>query len=239
MRNCCLLSFVFIFFPSLIFGVKSETVSVTSTIQLGDSLKVDTLKKGTSLLNFSVDSMARDTTSLVKQEFQPKPRVAGLWSALLPGAGQVYNRQYWKPVLVAAGGITIGYYIKAFSRSKEFYRQVLILHDVDSSATYIETYVDAYPNLDKITNAEGKHIALFSEEQIELEYNNKRQTLQNLYIFGVVLYGLNILDAVVSAHLKNFDVSDDLTLNIQPNVINANNTLDGLGAGVSFKFSLK
>lgn len=205
-----------------------------TTFQNGDS--VPRIK---SLINFSNDSLENDTASLAFQPFQPKPKVAGLWSAFLPGAGQVYNRQYWKPILIAAGGVTIGYYIKGFSRSKEFYRQVLVLHDVDSSAAHIESFVDDYPSLDKITNASGKHIALFSEEQIQAEYDSKRSTLQNLYIFGVVLYGLNVLDAVVSAHLKNFDVSDDLTLNVRPSIMNTSNTLNGLGAGISLKLSLR
>lgn len=186
------------------------------------------------------DSMIfTDTNSLVKQKFQPKPRVAGLLSTFLPGAGQVYNRSYWKPLIIYGGAYFLVDFIVKFSRTKEYYRQVLILHDVDSSSSHIESYTEQYKNIDKVIPYSPALIASLSEAQIQLEYDSYSSNLQNLYIFSVVWYGLNILDAAVDAHLKNFDVSDDLSMKIKPGLLNVNNSFSGIGPSLSLQFSIK
>lgn len=198
-------------------------------------------RKDTNIVSaINMDSMIiADTNSLVKQKFQPKPRVAGLLSTFLPGAGQIYNRSYWKPAIIYGGAYFLIDFIVKFSRTKEYYRQVLILHDIDSSASHIESYSEQYKNIDKIIPYTPALIASLSEAQIKLEYDSYSSQLQNLYIFSVVWYGLNILDAAVDAHLKNFDVSDDLSMKIKPGVLNVNNSFSGIGPSLSLQFSFK
>lgn len=180
-----------------------------------------------------------DTNSVVIKKKSPK--VAGLLSAVVPGAGQIYNGSYWKAPVVYAGAGALYYFINDFSRRKTFYHEILKLLDVDSSAAYIKDYVDAYPSVGKIleSNVNGTVVAAQTENEIKELYNSNSSRLQNTYLISVLWYGLNILDAVVDAHLKNFDVSDDLSLKITPNIWRTTDHYSGVGAGINLTFSLK
>ena len=193
---------------------------------------------GDSTVESSVSNPSEESLVLNRK----KPAVAGLLSAVVPGAGQIYNGSYWKTPIVYAGVGALIYYINDFNRRTNFYHEVLKLIDVDSSKTYIASYVDAYPNVDRIVESgvNGTVVALQSETQIKQFYDSNRTRLQNTYIFSVVWYGLNILAAVVDAHLKNFDVSDDLTLKVSPELWRTGGVgMASLGGGVQLTFSLK
>lgn len=221
----------------------------TTSTEWGDSSAVNAdssaaLKKLFSSKKHKRDTFAvtemKDSSFVVKKEKrQPSPRIAGLWSAVIPGAGQIYNRNWWKPLIVVGGAGYIVYNIIEFNKSKNFFHEVLILKDADSSSAHVIDFIDNYPDLEKYTSLDGTDLDAVSIDRVQTQYDSRRAILQNLYIFGVVWYGLNILDAVVDAHLKNFDVSDDLSMKVKPSLLNMNNSLNGLGPALSLKFTVK
>lgn len=123
------------------------------------------------------------------------PTKAGLYSAVLPGLGQVYNKKYWKvPIVLGAVGTGVGIAIwndNQYKKYREYYIAKL-------NGTPNE-FVDTHPWLDK--NALGN-----------VQDRAKRQRDYAIAISGLI-YILNIVDAVVDAHLYESRRDPDLTLN--------------------------
>lgn len=145
------------------------------------------------------------------------PRRVTLMSAVLPGLGQVYNKHYWKVPVIYAG---IGGFAHMFivnNREFKYYRSNLrAIYDDDSSTNNTSGYSAENVQLQKVT------------------YRKRR----DLAAIGIgVFYLLNVIDANVSAHLKTFDVSDDLSLHIAPH--NELYPKTGGGFGMSTGLSLK
>jgi hypothetical protein len=134
---------------------------------------------------------------LKQKTIYSKARTASVMSALLPGLGQVYNRKYWKvPVIYAGlGGFSYLFYINN-GHYNDYRRNVRAVYDADS------TTVNTMP----MYNGEDL-------QELKLYYRKYRDFSA---IGFAIIYVLNIIDANVDAHLKTFDVSDDLSLNLFP-----------------------
>lgn len=131
------------------------------------------------------------------------PRIAMYRSAILPGWGQVTNRKYWKvPVVYAALGTTT--YI--FFRNVKQYREA---RDAYINAT------DQNPAND-FDIPQPYYSVKDQPERIKSFRNQVRQNVDYSVLFFILFWGLNVVDATVDAHLKTFDVSDDLSLQVRP-----------------------
>ncbi len=175
-----------------------------------DAARPDTVRVGGSALISGGDTVrtlpAADTVRLSdRQTAQIRkiiPKKATVRSAILPGLGQAYNRQYWKIPIIYAGFGTIGYFINYMSGRMKFYRT---------------NWEKAYASTSKTVQLElDGRLRTVTESQLERGYNSFRRYRDLNVLLGVALWGLNIMDANVSAHLKTFDLSDDLTLRVQP-----------------------
>lgn len=156
---------------------------------------------------------------LVAGPFQPNPKKSALYSAILPGAGQFYNREYWKVGLVYAGvGAATYFLIDNTKQYREFRR------------AYVARITDL--------NVQDEYTNLWSPDPIQTRSN--LQTLQDTYkryldltvLLSVVGYTLQVLDALTFAHLKNFDVSRDITLRLAPVAAPGG----GIGVGLVFGY---
>jgi len=135
------------------------------------------------------------------------PRAAAFRSAVLPGWGQVYNKKYWKvPIIYAALGVT-GY---------------IFLDNIKTYKEYKFAYAARYkaerppPAQDSTDYYKLKDIyKLISPESIRAARDRFRQYVDYSALFFIVFWGLNVVDAVVDAHLKSFDISPDLSLQIK------------------------
>lgn len=126
------------------------------------------------------------------------PEKAYKRSLAIPGWGQIYNRSWWKVPIIYAGFGTIGYFIFDFNKQ---YRRI--------RNAYIA-------KLDGETEFDGIDLVATSDANlISVRDFNRRYRDLNI-IFGVLWYGLNVVDAFVEGHLKGFDVSDDLSLHFRP-----------------------
>lgn len=146
------------------------------------------------------------------------PTKAGLYSAVLPGLGQFYNKKYWKiPVVWGAVGVGAGIAIWNQNRYLE-YREYYI---AKLNGTPNE-FVDSNPRLDKIALANAQD-------------RSKRQRDYAIAITGLI-YILNIVDAVVDAHLYEGRKDPDLTFT--PAIIydEFGNNPPKTGLSLSFKF---
>lgn len=140
-------------------------------------------------------SQKKDTLSLEKKH---SPTKAVLLSLALPGLGQCYNKKYWKVPIIYGGfaGLTYGVIFnqKEYSRFKKAYG-----YRVDNNPATIDEFDG------RVSDAE-----LFSN----VDYYRRNRDL--CYIGMGLLYVMNLIDAAVDAHLYYFNVSDDLSLRVQP-----------------------
>jgi len=137
------------------------------------------------------------TVSLSKKK---SPKQAALFSAVLPGAGQVYNGKYWKvPIVYSA----LGTAAFLFQFNNKQYHKFLTGYQQRIDTTLEETIFGEDVSTDRL-----------------LKYKNDTRRNRDLsVVIFLAVYGLNIIDATVDAELSDFDVSDNLSLNISPEII--------------------
>lgn len=162
-----------------------------------------------------VDTVAEKIDSVKKHS----PRRAALYSAVVPGLGQIYNKQYWKTPIVYAGGAVAGYLIYYNYNVYANLRKAFRYRRDDDSTTSNESF-----RVKTIGSPLDVNLENFTDGEIlELQDSYRRDLdLSVLLAFGI--YAINIVDAVVYAHLYDFDVSDDLTLRVQPDFRYAHQT---------------
>tara|TARA_B100000795_G_C22759360_1_gene422896 strand:- start:590 stop:1030 length:441 start_codon:yes stop_codon:yes gene_type:complete len=125
------------------------------------------------------------------------PKRAGMYSAIIPGAGQLYTKKYWKIPIIYAGLITSAYYFRENENLYNLYKKTYldrVVYGVRSDAL-TNRYTDA--NLLTLTD----------------HYRRNREVSALLF---TLTYILNIVDASVSAHLFDYDMTEDISLNFQP-----------------------
>jgi hypothetical protein len=139
------------------------------------------------------DSIAKQRAS--NKKLYSGPRRASILSAIIPGAGQVYNKKYWKLPLIYAGLGGFGYMFYFNNDQYNMYRSDLRSLVNDPSLKTVRGYDQSQLQTQKLYYKKFRDFAIIA--------------------LGAV-YILNIVDANVDAHLKTFDVSDDLSLSIDP-----------------------
>ena len=126
-------------------------------------------------------------------------------ACIFPGAGQIYNRSYWKVPFVVGGFASMIYCIdwnnRGFQRFKKAYN---LLSDY-------EQHPENYPN-----GPTDEFRGRYSADFIKNLRDNYRRNRDLCIILSGALYVLQIIDAHVDAHLKDYDISDDLTMNLEP-----------------------
>jgi hypothetical protein len=148
-----------------------------------------------------------ETVPAKKEPFQPVPKKSGLYSAILPGAGQFYNRQYWKIPVIYAGVAAAGYFIVDNSNQYRKYRKIYI-------ARLQNDFSDGLP---------------YQTAEIKTLQDAYKKYLDMTVLLTALGYTIQVLDAVTFAHLKNFDVSKDISMRLSPVA-----TPGGLGLGLVF-----
>ncbi len=158
-----------------------------------------------------------------KEQEVHSPRKATIYSAVLPGLGQAYNKKYWKIPLIYAGFGAIGYFINWNNENYQLFRKGYqdLTDDNPETQDYLKIEAVRRNNfdLDNPNQFSTLKTALLSQQ----DYYRRNRDL--LIISFIGFYGLNIIDASVDAHLYDFDISDDLTLNWQPSMLRVENNL--------------
>lgn len=177
-------------------------------------LPQDTLKRDTAAVRVK---MAKTSDSLFVEEHSP--RKASVYSAILPGMGQAYNKKYWKIPIIYAGFGALGYFIgwnnKNFNVAKKAYSD--LTDTIPGTDSYLKLKQIIYYDLNKPSDVATLKQGLTSSQ----DYFRRNRDL--LIIVTAAFYGLNIIDASVDAHFFNFDISDDLTFHWEPVIRQSNN----------------
>ncbi len=128
------------------------------------------------------------------------PTRATIYSAVLPGAGQVYNRKYWK-VPIVLGGLGLSYYF------------------IDQNRTEYERYKDAYlAVIDGDSSTVDEFNGQYSAASLLDVSDTYRRWMDLSYIAFGLVYVLNVMDAAVDAHFVRFDLGKDMSMALRPDV---------------------
>lgn len=134
------------------------------------------------------------------------PKVAAIRSAILPGLGQIYNKKYWKlPIVYGAMGISAGVFFFNLGNYKDTRFAYRVKYNMRVNKTDSALFSSIKTNLQPL-----------SEESLRFYRNQFRRDIDFSAIVFLLLWGLNVVDATVDAHLKSFDVSPDLSLRFKP-----------------------
>jgi len=130
---------------------------------------------------------------------QPNPKKAGLYSAILPGMGQAYNGQYWKIPVIYAGVAVSG---------------AFLIGNTSKYHTYRRAYINALQG-----KPTGYEQFGYGVNELKILQDGYKHYLDLTTLFMGLGYAIQVVDAITFAHLKNFDVSRDISLNLQPVVM--------------------
>ncbi|HEY0679110.1 MAG TPA: DUF5683 domain-containing protein [Chitinophagaceae bacterium] len=173
------------------------------------AVKTDTTLFGRGVIDTIPDK--RDSTAKRKHS----PRKAAIRSAIVPGWGQAYNRKYWKiPVVYTALGIPAYLFIDNltwYNRTK--YAYLLVATNSTNADSLGRVHPELRPFVDRKLGNE-----------LQTYRNEFRRNVDYSALFFLVFWGINIIDATVDGHLKDFDVTPDLSLKIKPGFSPTGNT---------------
>jgi hypothetical protein len=199
MRAFFILFFVFLFFS---FHANAQQKDSARAAQVSDSVleKKDSIYKGTR------SQATMDSIELIQRKSY---RRATLYSALLPGAGQFYNKKYWKiPIVWAAIGIPAYLYFD----NKKIYNEAQYALVVTINGSKGDSLNNVSPDFLPLVQS-GNTTAIINVR------DEARKDQDYSILFVLLFYGLNIVDATVDAHLKDFNVNSDLSFRIKPMIM--------------------
>ncbi len=166
-----------------------------------DSLTTDLKQEGLLVI---------DTLVHKKKEINPlAPSKAAFYSAVLPGLGQVYNKRYWKVPIVY---IVLGAGVYSYSFNNNQYRGFRDAFKRRRAGFTDDEFYDLRPD-DGITRTTPE-IDDQRLERLQNEFQNNRDLA---LLVTIIMYALNIVDANVDAHLKQFNIDNDLSLDMELN----------------------
>ncbi len=158
-----------------------------------------------------------DTVEIQSYAKRFNPRKAILYAAILPGLGQAYNKKYWKLPLVYGGFYFIGYYIKSYNNF------------------YVKYKGHLFYNLEHQLgqNEENPDVHL-TTQQLRTVVDKARRERDLMVILMGGMYLLQMVDAHVDSHLKEFDLNPNLQVSIEPTM--NQDAMTGRTTGVSLVF---
>lgn len=174
----------------------------------GQVIRIDTSK----VVNIGKKIKIYSKEDSLKKFYKIIPRTATIRSAMVPGWGQYYNRQYWKLPLVA-GAFGVNIYFIVQNNNRYLYYRGKLKEAIDANAT--SKTVLLYDTKDEvdITKRVSRE---FNQDQLNNLVAGNRKNRDGSYLILFAVWAANIIDANVTAHLKTFDMTDDISLKIQP-----------------------
>lgn len=184
------------------------------TLRLLDSANKPLLSRNDSL------QLRKDSIKIAKKRdwatWRPNPKRA-MWLALvLPGAGQIYNRKYWKLPIVYGGFVGCAYALRWNNQMYRDYSQAYLdLMDDDPNTQSYNQFLHLGAQIDNSNKA--RYQKLFKSRK------DTYRRWRDLSVFCLIgVYALSVIDAYVDASLSEFDISKDLSLRVEPTIISNN-----------------
>tara|TARA_R110000796_G_scaffold252631_1_gene389243 strand:- start:128378 stop:129040 length:663 start_codon:yes stop_codon:yes gene_type:complete len=194
-----ILVLLFFCFSLAIFSQEKDKPVVKEEQQL-DSIQENLKEQGI---------VVQDSVFKKRREINPlAPAKAAFYSAILPGLGQLYNKRYWKvPLVYAALGTSI--YAYDFNNSR--YKRFRTAFKRRQAGFKDDEFYDLPPKSTVPLNEPE-----FSDEALQDAQEKYQRDRDLMLLVTIGLYALNIIDANVDSHLKQFNIDDDLSINFQP-----------------------
>ena len=193
MKNNFFLLVCIIIIPCISFAQEKEVLK-----------SADSLKTVTAV----IDTTAPEGKEVKKIRVY-NPKKAAIRSAILPGWGQIYNKKYWKlPIVYGALGTSAYVFffnLQTYKDTRDAYKAKYNIRQ--PGATAADTV--AFNNI-------PDYLKPYSEGTLQTNRDSYRRDIDYSVLFFAILWGLNVVDAAVDAHLKSFDVSPDLSLRFKP-----------------------
>lgn len=200
---------------------RTDTVTAATSATWQETSRNDSVISAESILSHE-DSLrlVASTDSVVKKArrdwatWRPNPKRA-LWLALvLPGAGQIYNRKYWKIPIVYGGFVGCIYAMQWNNQMYRDYSQAYLdIMDDDPNTQSYNQFLHLGNKIDD-TNIE-RYKKLFKSRK------DRYRRWRDMSFFVLVgVYALSVIDAYVDASLSEFDISKNLSLSVEPTIMN-------------------
>ena len=177
-------------------------------------------------MSFHLSCQAQELRQIVDEETDTTyittttehyPGLASLYSAVLPGLGQAYNGKHWKIPIIYGTFFTFGFLIYDNNVKYQYFRKNLIAE------------LDNDPNTINNTGREAENLRANRDKA-------RRNRDYNMILFTVI-YFLQIADAHIDAHLAEFNVSQDISVSVDPALLQRNDK--GLAPGFSLKMNMR
>ena len=213
-------------------------VSAADSIALADSIAAENKKRLLEMTSSTTPQVSPTPTdsingALNKKVFIPNPTKATWLALVIPGGGQIYNRKYWKLPIIYGGFAGCAY---ALTWNNKMYKD------------YMQAYKDA-----ALGNWEANsihdllppgYLDRTPKTQITETLRKRKDTYRryrDLSIFAFIgVYLISVIDAYVDAELSNFDITPDLSMRVEPAVINSQYSIGSsnksVGVQCSFRF---
>lgn len=198
--------------------------------ELADSLTTDSLirVRADSLVDVNKKNLERLTTQDIQQLqgnsikdsielakskklWIPNSGKATWYALVIPGGGQIYNRKYWKLPIIYGGFAGCAYALSWNNKMYKDYSQAYM--DIMDSDPTTDSYLDLLP-----ANSS------YTESQLQTVLKKRKDTYRryrDLSIFAFIgVYLISVIDAYVDAELSNFDITPDLSMRVEPTIIN-------------------
>lgn len=205
-------------------SVEQQTVADTVFV---DDEGVLTLQDSVTIDNILKKSVKQKRDWLT---WKPDPKRAMWLAIVLPGAGQIYNRKYWKLPIIYGGFLGCAY---AMRWNNQMY------------CDYAQAYIDIMDDNPETKSYEqflhlGTKITPQNEERFKSVFKSRKDRYRrwrDLSFFCMVgVYALSIIDAYVDASLSQFDISDDLSLHLEPGFVGTGNGAKHMKTGSASPF---
>ena len=185
----------------------------------------------TTDLAIASNPMSQTTSPQPKKRFIPDSN-RSVWLAMVfPGAGQIYNRKYWKLPIVYGGFVGCAYALNWNNKMYKDYSQAYL--DIMDDDVNTKSYEDFLPPSYNIAGEEERFKEIFKKRKDAY----RRQRDMSIFCF-IGVYLLSIIDAYVDAELSDFDITKDLGLKVEPTLFNDGRSRDfnSVGLQCSLKF---
>ena len=202
--------------------VKISTLDTINVVMTPDDMAPDDMLIGDLVSQADSLATAADSLAFAKKlkrqkrdwlTWRPDPKRA-LWLAVvIPGAGQIYNRKYWKLPIVYGGFVGCVYAMQWNNQMYKDYSQAYI--DICDNDPNTQSYNQFLHLGTKITSSnEERFKQLFKKRK---DYYRRYRDLSFFILVGV--YAVSVVDAYIDASLSDFDISKDLSMKVAPTII--------------------
>ena len=202
-------------------------------VEQPDTLQADTLHlaQKDTLLNFK--PMAVTDTLAMERKFVPNPSRATWLALVFPGAGQIYNRKYWKLPIFYGGFVGCAY---ALNWNDGMYKDYASAYKDAVNGNWTSTNITDLLPAGYLSRVSTTQITSLLKKR--KDYYRRYRDISVFCFIGV--YILSVIDAYVDAELSNFDISPDISMRVEPAIISTRQEAGGLrnnALGVQCGFS--